>query len=162
MSIDVSTYVGPFAVNQVKEIESKRKLKTCPQESCSQHDMHMGTAFCHVCGTKVVEIEIPVTTFIAAHEVQEKIKDALTEPMGDWFRDWRLHNKKQIWIANRKLNVPRETYSVRYETGVFPFEPKLMYDEVKVFKEQFANELKIIEEIYGNISFEWGMIKMVW
>lgn len=168
MSIDYSTYIGPYVECNYHLIPSVKKYKSCPTKNCKVYgtQIYSDKSFCDQCGSKIDLVEFSIEKpSVDADEFRMLIDEKLYNCIGDDLHFWQKNNKKHIWLPNRALNCPEfPLYKIEHEdSSIQELSIDAPIKQLEAFKVQFKNEIEIMESLYGkeNVAFKWGFIHQV-
>lgn len=169
MSIDLTTYLGPYVLCKTHKVEQVRKKRTCSSLSCSKHESEVwdkNTQYCPACGTAILEREYTVQVpNVDRHEVQcGLLQESLVVPAGDEMWQMMKDQNFHIWISNIENVAPRQFGNNPREGSHFsPIIPEIIATESELFYDRFEKEIQILRQEYGeeNVSFGWGMVHYI-
>lgn len=169
MSIDLTTYLGPYVLCKTHKVEEVRKKRACSNTACSKYESEVwdkSTQFCPSCGSGILEREYTVTVAnVNRNEVQcDLLREALVVPAGDEMWQMMKDQDFHIWISNYGNIAPRRFSNNPREGSHFsPITPEIMVSESDAFYARFEKEIQILRQEYGeeNVSLGWGMVHYV-
>lgn len=169
MSIDYSTYIGPYVECRFENKETTEKRRCCPTKSCKRFGKEVyekATKFCDQCGAQIEVVEFPkIVEAVDDYELRMSMDEALHTPMGDELHFWQKENNIHIWMPNRYLkceDYPRIEVEHR-ESSIQEIPVELPAAQIAAFKSQFEKELAMLAKEYGDdkMTYKWGVIHQV-
>lgn len=160
MSIDYSTYVGPYARCAAAQ-EPKTQLRiACLNPQCASHAQGQRTKFCSLCGSPVGTVPHTVLDdAVSEWDVRESIDERLCTPGGDAYYEWKRTEHAHLWKPNigkigRRLDG-REAFNLDEIATEQPAR------EIAQFQEFFAADLETLRAAYGAgaVTLHWGVIQ---
>lgn len=160
MSIDYSTYVGPYVRCEVGAKESTQERQSCTNIACSNSGLYMTESYCPQCGTQIGPITVRyMSDAVDAWDIVEAIHERLTTAHGDAYVDWSRANSTHLWKPNvgdigRHLEGKEDYY-------LADITAERLAEERIAFEEYFAPELAQLRAAYGEaaVSVRWGVIQ---
>lgn len=166
MSIDYTTYVGPYAACRTHKIDTTRTVRSCANAACKKYRQEVwdkGVNFCQSCGGKIDNVEIPETRPAADRwAISGLVNERLHPPMGDsWSR--RMDNTcVDFWLPNVKIpDINRDDFEPRREIIDLAFEPQEITNEKLAFQQFFRDELAVLQRHYENVEVRWGVVHQI-
>lgn len=165
MGVDYSVCLGPYVECEVFLQEVTRAMRTCPKEDCPQHKQHMYREFCDRCGSPISTMDYTCKDYYAKNwpSVDEMNDDAWDE-FNNYFTSISLH-PYEIYVPNTTFKNIENRKSLWFDPCsvdeiVQPVDSELIEKELAAFKEQFAEQIKQLEDWYGseNVNIKWGLL----
>lgn len=154
MSISHNIYFGPFVSCEKNYTKTYEQKWGCQETGCPRYRSEIKTNFCHECGKPVstwsVERTVPkVDPFLVIGETLAKVDV-----------DKKDHD---ILIPNeqRPKRPRRFRYDAKYDTEVLNVTDfTLQAHEVVWFRDAYHEEIRMLEEAYGNknVNVCWGFL----
>lgn len=172
MSIDYSTYIGPYVSCKTHKVDETRTKRTCSNTACAKHEHEVwdkNTQFCSACGAAIADREYVVQVDnVNASEIQVTLlAEALTRPLGDSMWKWMQDNNLHLWISNM-LTIPGQernfSFDPKYEEQYIPNIDQAMIDaEMERFTDRFEKEIELLRQEYGeyNVALQWGLVHYI-
>lgn len=161
MSIDYSTYVGPYVRCAVERVPVKNLKIACLNVACKNHERyHNGHTFCPVCGSKIGTVEhTEIEDAIDQWDVREEIDEALCNPGGDEYLRWIEANSAHLWMPNQAMPGRDPRLESREPFSLAEITAKQLDTEITQFQITFEDALRELKERYGNLTLHWGVIQ---
>lgn len=144
MGMDLSVYVGPV----IKIDENANTTHKVPEEvtGCPKCFHKTRDTFCSKCGTKVETREVMVDREIAMWDIFPENEDIFYS--NEYTKNVLMSNYDNF---GKSLDDNGETYV---------FSPEKASEEVEAFKAKYADELKRLEDAYGEgmISVQFAVV----
>lgn len=171
MSIDYSTYLGPYVSCKTHKVDKTRTKRTCSKVDCSKYESEVwdkNTKFCDVCGSSINDREYIVqVSNVDSGELRMTLDEALVTPAGDSMWKWMRDNDIHLWISNL-IKIPGQdrnfSFDPKYEEQYVPHIDQGMIDaELKAFSDCFSKEIQLLRQEYGeyNVSLHWGLVHYI-
>lgn len=160
MSIDYSTYVGPYVACLVQRVTTTEARRTCPNPGCANYTTYMQPGFCSHCGSPVADVGLPVIGHaVDDDDLREAIDERLVTPSGDAYTEWSRNNDIHLWLPNVG-DIGRHLDS-REAFALHRILPNDIYHETHAFEGYFAAELARLRSAYGAaaVSVRWGVVQ---
>lgn len=160
MSIDYSTYVGPYVRCAVGTKESAEERQSCTNIACSNSGLHMTESYCPQCGIQIGPITVRrMSDAVDDGDIRDAIDERLVTASGDAYMDWAKANSSHLWKPNvgdigRHLEGKEDFY-------LADITAERVENERVGFEEYFAPELAKLRSAYGEaaVSVRWGVIQ---
>lgn len=160
MSIDYSTYVGPYVRCEVGVKKVAGSFPGCPTPDCREFQKERHAAFCSACGAPIIPLPYETEVdAVDAWDITEAIQERLTTAHGDAYMDWSQVNMAHLWMPNtggigRHLEG-KEDFSFDDITA------EIVAVEIAAFTTFFATELSALIAAYGDgrVVVRWGVIQ---
>lgn len=135
-------HVGPYLKCSTSKESYEHETRIC-----SIHGNKYGHFnFCPECGTKIISVK----------EKKERDKVNILDIV-DEIEEKLYHVADHIWVANRARPEGQESFS--FDSKDFPYIRDCNQEqEMKEFKEQYQNEIKILEKYYDNVKLKYGVL----
>ena len=160
MSIDYSTYVGPYVRCAVERVPVTRMQITCPTKTCDNHGKSMRQPFCSLCGVKVASLPHTEEDFAIDHwDISEEINEALHTPSGDEYYRWSIANATHLWLPNLPMPGRSPYLDSRADFALFDIAESQRNAEILQFQITFGDAIAHLKKRYGAISFHWGVVQ---
>lgn len=162
MSIDYSTYVGPYVRCAVGTKKERASRQTCPNVACPNMGAHL-KGFCPLCGSAIAEV--PYTYLVSAvdtYDLQEAIHERLTDANGDAYHEWVRENAAHLWKPNVAWASLRDPHlDSRTDFNLQDITADLVRAELAQFEVFFADDLATFRTAYGeaSVTVRWGVIQ---
>jgi len=169
MSIDYSTYIGPYVECRFENKNDIEKRRCCPNKDCKEYSKKTYDnkhKFCDQCGTKITIIEFPIIVeAVNDYDLRMEMDEALHTPMGDSLHFWQKENNIHVWMPNQFLECdefPRVKID-HHESSIQEIPLGMPLGQIETFKRQFEKELALLAQKYGeaNMTYKWGVIHQV-
>jgi len=157
MGMNKAIYLGPYIrVEKVKEKTETSKRK-CPNE----HEISFGE-FCPQCGSKIINVTIDGEDFVGGHQIMHDndFEDAfiINDVDGDETTMLFVPNNRS---AGGKYLEDFDGYmsfvnSLDEELDTGP------YQTITRMKDQYKDEILVIEKTFKNIQYEYGIATWWW
>lgn len=172
MSIDYSTYLGPYAACKTHKVDETKKKRTCSNTACEQYEREVWdkkTQFCSTCGAAINDREyvVPVDNVNASDIRESLLREVLVTPSGDSMWKWMRDNNLHIWISNLS-KIPGQdrkfSFDPRHEEQYIPsITPEMIAAELERFNDRFEKEIQLLRQEYGeeNVTILWGLVHYI-
>lgn len=167
MGIDYSIHLGPYVECRTKKKAGVEKRRVCPNDKCKKHNekRYDDIKFCEECGARIEKLDFPIEQeAVERWALSEKMKEALTWPMGDEFAHWMGKNDIHIWLTN-KADCPHLYFNPKHDSfQMREVTPQLIEEELEAFKKCHEKEIQLLYKTYGeeNCTFKWGLLSSAW
>lgn len=162
VSIDYSTYVGPYVVCAVNLWGVSRSRRSCPNPTCKNHGAYMPAGFCPTCGTAVSDVRFSEQEFaVDDDDLREQIDERLVTAHGGAYAEWTHTNSAHLWKPNVAWASLRDPHLDRTDFNLQDITADLVQAELAQFESFFAPELAQLRTAYGEaaVSVRWGVIQ---
>jgi hypothetical protein len=156
MSVDYTTYVGPYLECKVETAQKPHKISSCTNEKCKEYERELWNRkkFCDNCGTQIGEITIMRTeSKVSQMEVQEEIEE-------DLYCVNRLA-EEDIWMANKgRQDKNARRFHLDHTEGAEEITHDMMVAETAEFIDQYRHALSVVRKRYNpeNVYIKWGIV----
>lgn len=160
MSLDYSTYLGPYFECKVGKRKNTLQFKSCPNSQCEKQNKAVSDVvhFCPSCGTRIAPAQGPE---IEIEEVNTwEVSDALRQGLWCCGRKEQMH----LWRSNRSDRKVGISFDPTEDSFIEAIDPDRRSDELRKFVSLFSEEHKILCQFYGeeNVAVRWGLINYIW
>lgn len=169
MGLDYTVHLGPYVVCKFTMKLQTSKIRSCPNDVCSQHKQlcwDSNKKFCVQCGRPISMVEVmDVVPSVDTDVVQQEFKERLCLVGGDDFYKWMKDNKSHIWISNAipPKGSRQETFDPTSGMELVEVNLDLITEEVFQFVKLHVEDLEVLRKHYGdgNVKVRWGLLSWV-
>jgi len=165
MSLDYTTYLGPYLQCKVSKTDSMTTRRTCTNSACPNQNGHMNSKFCYECGSPIGDVGFIVkANKVDSGDIREAIHNDMCPPGGEYFYKLSRDQGIDIWIGNLYRTKNSRPFSFdREESQLIPIGAGVMKGEIDEFVAQYAKQIEVIEKAYGkdNVELKWGLIHYI-
>ena len=167
MSIDYTTYLGPYLHCKVNKTDSFTSRNTCTNKTCKNQSGVMSSNFCYECGHPVGPVMFASkANAVDAEKIREEINNDMCPPSGSFFYELSRDEGIDIWIGNLyRPNKSRPfSFDPKEDGKLIPIVVGVIKSEIDEFVKQYAKQIAVIEKSYGkeNVELQWGLIHYIW
>jgi hypothetical protein len=173
MGVDHFRYVGPFIKTTCKLEFPITEQNICNNINCSNHNKEQSTKFCPECGnsiqTKSITGKSKEPVIDSWELTEEKLNDLLTTLPS---MNETGHEENNQWIdvlipnvfftdpiTGDKIDYNRFGYDNEYNDIIYEHQANIPHDDMLRLRQQFSNEISILEEQYDKIEIAWGLLQ---
>jgi hypothetical protein len=168
MSVDVSTYCGPYVECKVQKLRLTYEERQCPNAACTRYKQeNRVNKLCPECGTAIQAVTLEVEVHaVDPWELEEEFESRLFQPFGEYesnLSDQGLH----IWLGGRSSDDDGPSVGsfalFEYEESLTEVRPADIQAELKRFQTDYRDELKLLRERYGasKVKVKWGVLHTI-
>lgn len=161
MSVSAHVHAGPYLACMRPEKKIVQQRYSCINQSCSQFERlrDRKDKFCSECGLRlVIWPEENEGAPSLAWDATTNVKEVLYAP---GINHGGLGTTHDFFVANRRTEGIHSE-AVRYDgtAKVFSFDAATIEREKQIFRDVYAKEIKLLEDLYGKgrVSLEWGVL----
>jgi hypothetical protein len=156
MSVDYTTYVGPYIQVHNPKRATTEEYHTCSNKSCRNHKAKMCEKFCAECGSAIKLVSFPCEAsldFDVYNEFEDKLAEALTEYKPKDLEDFHF------FIGNKK-GSPGISFDPKTDCYVRELPQLNIEKETGVFSTMFKKEIARLKEFFGAdaVQIKWGVL----
>lgn len=164
MGIDYTVYIGAYLCCENGTVKTTVKRGGCVNEKCKRNKMLTDGAFCFACGNALGEFEKELEVDRVSHE------DAFNAHGEKLYTvdscGARLIKDCDLYLSNlyplKNPDGSEKTLGIsidfRGETFAREFDPLVVAEQIKNFKEQHRIQIQNLQALYGNCEVKWGII----
>lgn len=159
MSVDYSTYVGPYFRCQNTRVGARMHVRSCSNKECQSHTKPLAQDFCGSCGTGVGDVEVFVKhRKVSTADITEKVNERLT------VITWNVNRGPlvdvDVWVPNVPVEGLRSGHLPDYFTAEVQITADQLTQELFLLATHMAAERAVLAEAYGdgNVKLFWGAV----
>lgn len=165
MGVDISGYVGPFALCKNPYVPQERTMRSCTNEQCQQYKRERWdkeAKFCEKCGSPIDEITIVAERpTVCWGDLIEEIEERLCPASMEYpFEAFKEIGNVDVWINNRRDVSVGRAFDPKHECFALIPEPGETDKAIQAFEAECAESLTKIRDAYGpeNVEIKWGVL----
>lgn len=159
MGVDINAYLGIAMRCKVTQVITTIELCGCGNEACKKYRTESRDKFCSACGSSIISFKTEGKgENVDEWELAKKCNDRLM-PISDPY-GCKEFNGFHIYLPNVKIKDRKCYFDPKCDTVFEPITSQTIDQELKLFQENFAEEIKQCREAYGveNVEVGWYYI----
>jgi len=154
MGVSYYVYLGPYIQVHNPKKERKTKMLCCPEPACGNNGTHISSKFCSLCGSKIIECQVPVNKRID-FDCYEQFNDRLAELSAEYPPDGM---EDYMILTPNQGKIGRHFHA--YDTKLEAFTEKTITEEIVKMITTFKSDLDKLKKTFGdkNVEYKWGVL----
>lgn len=156
MSVDYTSYVGPYIQVHNPKKPSTEEFHTCPNKKCRNHGVSIGNKFCEICGTEIKLVAFPCekpVDFDIYQEFDDRVCHAFSEWKPKEYQDY-------LFVIGNRKGSPGRSFDPIQDSYIEDLTKLNTAEELLAFMKMFSKEITRLKEVFGNdaVQVKWGVL----